>query len=352
MLRLVIVASAHLRNRETPDDPVVLGIETSCDDSSAAIYQPSRGLLAHRSSSREDSHRPYGGVVPELASRDHIGSLLPLVQAVLRGRPPDAIACTAGPGLAGCLAVGVSLAQSLAWSWRIRLAAVHHLEGHLLSPFLDAPPGFDFPYVALLASGGHTALYDVAGRGSYRMLGETLDDAAGEAFDKTASILGLPYPGAAKLERLAGAGDPDAAGLPVPMLRQKGLDFSFSGLKTAAKRCLEQGCSNADIAAGFQAAAVATLAGKTELALRRTRRRRLAVVGGVARNLALRSALAAIAAGRGVQIACPAPEFCTDNAAMIALAGCHHLAGKYDLSIRPRWPLAQACGSPETCSPA
>ena len=346
------MASAHPRKPAGLNDPLVLGIETSCDDTSAALYQPSRGLIAHKSSSCSGTHRPYGGVVPELASRDHIGALLPLVDALLKGKMPDAVACTAGPGLAGCLAVGVALAQSLAWSWRIPLAAVHHLEGHLLSPFLDAPPGFDFPYLALLASGGHTAIYDVAGHGRYQLLGETLDDAAGEAFDKTAAILGLPYPGAAKLERLAGRGNPEAASLPVPMLRQGGLNFSFSGLKTAAKRRLEQGCKNADIAAAFQAAAVATLAGKTELALRRTRRQRLVVVGGVARNLALRSALAEIASGRGIQIACPAMEFCTDNAAMIALAGWRRLQEKHDLRIRPRWPLEQACSSSGRCSPA
>ena len=351
-LKIVWMASAQLRPHPVGKDPLVLGIETSCDDTSAALYRQSRGLIAHKSTCLSSTHRPYNGVVPELASRDHIGALLPLVEQVLAGRKPDAVACTTGPGLAGCLAVGVALAQSLAWSWRVPLAAVHHLEGHLLSPFLDPPPDFDFPYLALLVSGGHTALYDVAGPGNYLLLGETLDDAAGEAFDKTATLLGLPYPGAAGLEKLARRGNEQAASLPVPMLRQRGLNFSFSGLKTAARRRLEQGGKKADIAAAFQSAAIATLAGKTELALRRTRRKRLAVVGGVACNLALREALGKIADQRNALIACPAAEFCTDNAAMIALAGTRHLQSGYDLKIRPRWPLTSTDKDAPRCSPA
>lgn len=320
------------------NDPLVLGIETSCDETAAALYQPSHGLLKHLVLSQHATHQIYGGIVPELASRDHVKALLPLVKKVVANKKPDLIACTAGPGLASCLAVGISLAQSLALAWQVPLAAVNHLEGHLLSPLLNKADDFDFPYLALLISGGNTCLYDVVGLGNYKLLAETLDDAVGEGFDKTASLLGLPYPGGPELEKLASKGNALAADLPIPMNNKK-LSFSFSGLKTAAKRRVDQGYKKADIAAAFQSAAIASLIVKTELALVKTGRNQLAVVGGVACNGTVRSSMNNLANRYQASVAIPKAEFCVDNAAMIALAGCHNIQHGYDIKVRPRWSL-------------
>ena len=320
-------------------EQLILGIESSCDDTAVALLSSRYGVVAHTVRSQNETHARYEGVVPELASRDHVAHLLPLVAQVLNGRKPDSVACTAGPGLAGCLAVGVGLAQALAYAWQIPLVPVHHLEGHLLSPFLDPDCTLDFPYLALLVSGGHTAIYDVAAPGQYRLLGATLDDAAGEAFDKTATLLKLGYPGGKRLEQLAQRGDAQAVPIPAAMRKRNDLALSFSGLKTAARYRLQEGHRPADIAAAFQAAAVATLTGKMDLALQRTSRRHLAVVGGVGCNAALRAALADTAADHNATLHHPPLRWCTDNAAMIAYTGLQHKQAGYGVTIRPRWPL-------------
>jgi N6-L-threonylcarbamoyladenine synthase len=329
----------------------VLGIETSCDETAVAVYDGAAGLLAHEVFSQFDLHRAFGGVVPELAARDHIRRLLPMVRATLAaaGVGPsdlDGIAYTAGPGLIGALMVGGSVADSLACALGVPVIGIHHLEGHLLAPMLEPEPP-PFPFVALLVSGGHTMLVEVAGIGRYRILGESLDDAAGEAFDKTAKLLGLGYPGGAALAALAERGRPGVFDFPRPMMDRPGLDFSFSGLKTAAvvaargRDLDEQG--RADLAHAFEAAIVDTLVGKSLRALDATGHRALVVAGGVGANRRLRRELAEAAAGRGARVYYPRPGFCTDNAAMIAYAGYRRLAaGEHAgqaIRARPRWPL-------------
>lgn len=330
----------------------VLAIESSCDESAVAVLDQGRGLLAHVLHSQIDLHRLYGGVVPELASRDHVRRLVPLVREALAAsgsdrRDIDGIACTTGPGLIGALLTGAALARSLAYAWGVPAVNVHHLEGHLLAPLLEPdPPGF--PHVALLVSGGHTMLVDVRGIGDYRVLGETRDDAAGEAFDKTAKLLGLPYPGGPELARLAADGRAGACHFPRPMLDRPGLEFSFSGLKTAVSLAVKapgfDPARRADVAHGVQAAIVDTLVTKALRALEATASDTLVVAGGVGANRALREALAAAAARRGARVHWPRIEFCTDNAAMIAVAGLARLAaGEHaDLPIeaRAQWPLA------------
>jgi N6-L-threonylcarbamoyladenine synthase len=330
----------------------VLGIETSCDETAAAIYEEGRGLLAHALHSQVDIHVDYGGVVPELASRDHIRKLLPLVSEVLSRAGLDigdveGVAYTAGPGLQGALLVGASVARSLAYALGVPAVAVHHMEGHLLAPMLETPAP-SFPFVALLVSGGHTMLVLVRGVGQYELLGETRDDAVGEAFDKTAKLLGLPYPGGAALAALAERGRPARFQFPRPLLDQPGVDFSFSGLKTAvlyaARAAPDDEQTRADLARAFEEAVVDTLAVKSMRALELTGVERLIVAGGVGANRSLRERLGVETAARGAAVYFPRPAFCTDNAAMIAYAGALRLAaGEGDEPIiraRARWPLA------------
>jgi len=339
----------------------VIGIESSCDETAVAVYDDSRGLLSHRLFSQIALHQAYGGVVPELASRDHVVRLLPLVREALaaadsRRESIDGVAYTAGPGLIGALLVGAGFARSLAFAWGIPAIGIHHLEGHLLAPLLEADPPA-FPFVALLVSGGHTQLVDVRGVGEYRILGETLDDAAGEAFDKTAKMLGLPYPGGAALARLAETGRSGRFNFPRPMLDRPGLDFSFSGLKTAALVALRDRDlddeTRADVARGFQEAVVDTLAEKARRALESVGHRRLVVAGGVGANRRLRERLEEIASSAGAQLYFPRTEFCTDNGAMIALAGCVRLAAgeREGLAVgaRANWALG-AVRSPRAVS--
>ena len=337
---------------------LVLGIESSCDETGVALYQTGRGLLAHAVHSQVDLHEAYGGVVPELASRDHIRRLVPLLRKVLAeagtaAEAIEAIAYTAGPGLAGALLVGASFAESLAFSLRVPALPVHHLEGHLLSPLLSSDPPC-FPFVALLVSGGHTQLMRVSGVGQYALLGETLDDAAGEAFDKTAKLLGLGYPGGPQLARLAEGGHPGRFKLPRPMIFSGDLDFSFSGLKTAVLtlvrgHALEEP-DKADLCCDVQAAIVDVLVAKSLRALKETGLRQLVVAGGVGANRALRAALDAGAAKRGARVFYPELELCTDNGAMIAFAGAMRLTAGVPagsdgaFSVRPRWDLQGAGG--------
>jgi N6-L-threonylcarbamoyladenine synthase len=329
----------------------VLGIETSCDETGVALFDTERGLLAHALHSQIPLHAEYGGVVPELASRDHIRKTLPLVRSVMDGAGSAAdeiggVAYTAGPGLVGALLVGASIGRSLAWSWDVPAVGVHHMEGHLLAPMLEQPSP-DYPFVALLVSGGHSMLVQVDGLGAYRILGDTLDDAAGEAFDKTAKLLGLDYPGGPALARLAEQGDPGRFRFPRPMTDRPGLDFSFSGLKTFAITTRhEQGDdpqTRADIARAFQDAVVDTLVIKCRRALEQAGIGRLVVAGGVGANRALREALRSMADRLGAEVFYPRLEFCTDNGAMIAYAGaCRLQAGlSQDLEVQvyPRWSL-------------
>jgi len=336
----------------------VLGIETSCDETGVAVYDAQRGLLAHALHSQVAMHEAYGGVVPELASRDHVRRVIPLTRRVLADAhlqlsDLDGIAYTRGPGLAGALLVGASVASALAMALGKPAVGVHHLEGHLLSPLL-ADPRPDFPFVALLVSGGHSQLFEVAGVGRYRLLGDTLDDAAGEAFDKTAKMLGLAYPGGPALAALATRGTADAVRLPRPMLDSGDLDFSFSGLKTAVATLARREAGGdapaslsdarkADIACEFQSAVVDVLAGKAAAALAATQLRTLVVAGGVGANRALRDRLLRDADARGGRVYFPDLEFCTDNGAMIALVGALRLrtstAHDRTFSIRPRWDL-------------
>jgi N6-L-threonylcarbamoyladenine synthase len=334
---------------------LVLGIETSCDETGVALYDSARGLLAHALHSQVAMHQEYGGVVPELASRDHIRRLPSLLNKILAEsgeslRDLDAIAYTAGPGLAGALLVGASAAQGLAYSLGIPAVPVHHLEGHLLAPFLSGSPP-PLPFVALLVSGGHTQLMRVAALGRYDLLGETMDDAAGEAFDKTAQLLGLGYPGGPALAKLAASGDTSRYRLPRPMLHSADLNFSFSGLKTAVLTTLRreapdsQGC--ADLAACFQDAVAEVLTAKTTAAMRNTGIETLVVAGGVGANQRLRAVLDESALTNGFKIHYPALEFCTDNGAMIALAGALRLDGatvSLSFGVRPRWDLADLPG--------
>jgi N6-L-threonylcarbamoyladenine synthase len=329
----------------------VIGIESSCDETAVAVYDADRGLLSHRLHSQIAMHQAYGGVVPELASRDHIRRLLPLVREALADAESDrgsidGVAYTAGPGLIGALLVGSGFAAALGRAWGKPSIGIHHLEGHLLAPLLEPDPPA-FPFLALLVSGGHTQLVDVAGLGQYRILGETLDDAAGEAFDKTAKLLGLPYPGGAALAQLAETGHSNRFVFPRPMLDRPGLDFSFSGLKTAALVALRgrvlDDAIRADVARGFQEAVVETLAEKCRRALEATGHRRLVIAGGVGANRRLRERLAEVARGVGAELRFPRTEFCTDNGAMIALAGCLRLAaGMYRgeiIDARANWEL-------------
>ncbi len=329
----------------------VLGIETSCDETGLALYDSGRGLLAHALHSQIALHATYGGVVPELASRDHVRKVLPLLDQVLAEagltrRDIDGVAYTAGPGLVGALLVGAAIGRSLAWAWDVPALAVHHMEGHLLAPLLEPEPPA-FPFVALLVSGGHTQLVRVDGVGRYALLGESLDDAAGEAFDKTAKLLGLGYPGGPELARLAEQGDPQRFRFPRPMTDRPGLDFSFSGLKTFALTTLQDEgmAARADIARAFEDAVVDTLVIKCRRALRYTGLERLVVAGGVSANRRLREGLSAMAEAEGARAYYPRPAFCTDNGAMIAFAGARRLAaGQHDpgtgFTARPRWPLA------------
>lgn len=330
----------------------VLGIETSCDETGLAIYDSARGLLAHALHSQVAMHEAYGGVVPELASRDHIRRVVPLAERVCEEAASpfsdlDGIAYTQGPGLAGALLVGASVANGLGFALGKPVIGVHHLEGHLLSPLL-AVPSPAFPFVALLVSGGHTQLHAVHGVGEYVLLGDTVDDAAGEAFDKTAKLLGLPYPGGPALERLAAGGRRGALTLPRPMLGSGDLNFSFSGLKTAVLTHVRKQAPpeerRADIARGFEDAVVDVLAAKALAALEVTGLDRLVVAGGVGANRALRERLSAAARERGAEVFFPDLEFCTDNGAMIALVGALRLqresADDYSYTVRPRWDLS------------
>lgn len=330
----------------------VLGIESSCDETGVAIYHTEQGLINHLIYSQVNMHSEYGGVVPELASRDHIRKLVPLIKQSLQENHLNSvdingIAYTAGPGLMGALLVGAATARSLAWTWQIPAIAVHHMEGHLLAPMLEKnPPAF--PFIALLISGGHTLLVRVHAIGHYQLLGESLDDAAGEAFDKTAKMLGLGYPGGAKLSALAELGKPQIK-FPRPMTDRPGLDFSFSGLKTFTRNTINTSKNTqqdkADIAAAFQLAVAETLCIKCRRALQITGLKRLVVAGGVSANKQIRESLSEMAASEKAQIYFPRPEFCTDNGAMIAYAGAQRLlAGQrqgLEIFARARWPMSE-----------
>jgi N6-L-threonylcarbamoyladenine synthase len=331
----------------------ILALESSCDESAVAVLDDGRGLLSHVLHSQVDLHQAYGGVVPELASRDHVQRLLPLVERALAEAGTcadelDGVAYTAGPGLIGALLAGAALARSLGFAWGLPTLGVHHLEGHLLAPLLEPDPP-TFPHLALLVSGGHTMLIEARGLGDYTLLGDTRDDAAGEAFDKSAKLLGLPYPGGPHLARLAERGRAGRVVLPRPMLERPGLEFSFSGLKTAvlhAVRALPASAGEAeraDIARGLQDAVVDTLIAKAVRAIDATGLDALVVSGGVSANHSLRERLGSAARERGVRVYYPRPEFCTDNAAMIAVAGLARLAaGERDapgIRARAQWPL-------------
>ncbi len=333
----------------------ILGIETSCDDTGAAIYDTDQGLLVHRLASQVDLHSQYGGVVPELAARDHIRTLLPLVDSLItdpanQGHKMDAVAWTAGPGLAGALLVGASVGSSLAAAWDVPSIGVHHMEGHLLAPMLEPEPPA-FPFVALLVSGGHTLLVDVAAIGEYQILGQSLDDAAGEAFDKTAKLLGLGYPGGPIIAARAADGDPDRFNFPRPMVNRPGLDFSFSGLKTYTRTTAEKhdldSQTISDIARAFEDAVVDTLTIKCIRALKQTERKCIVIAGGVGANQKLREKLREEASKLGATTYYPRAEFCTDNGAMIAYAGSVRLAltgglgrtVQRDFEVRPRWSI-------------
>ncbi len=329
----------------------VLGIETSCDETGVAVYDSEQGLLGHALYSQIELHAQYGGVVPELASRDHVRKLIPLLKTLLDESATstseiEGVAYTTGPGLIGALLVGSAVGRSLAWAWQVPAIGVHHMEGHLLAAMLEAPAP-TFPFLALLVSGGHTQLVQVAAVGKYTVLGESVDDAAGEAFDKTAKLLGLGYPGGPALARLAERGNPKAFHFPRPMTLSPGLNLSFSGLKThvlttwRAQNQNEQ--TRADIARAFEDAVIDTLAIKCRRALLKTGLTSLVVAGGVGANQRLRTRLAQQADEMGVAVYYPRPIFCTDNGAMIAYAGALRLrAGQcepLEFSARPRWPM-------------
>ncbi len=335
---------------------IVLGIETSCDETGVAVYDSERGLLSDCLYSQVDIHARYGGVVPELASRDHVRKTLPLIHEVLakagiEKQDLDGIAYTAGPGLVGALLVGAAIGRSLGMGLGIPTLGVHHMEGHLLAPMLeDDPP--EFPFVALLVSGGHTQLVQVDGIGCYRMLGESLDDAAGEAFDKVGKMLGLPYPGGPRVAALAEKGNPGVFDFPRPMVNRPGLDFSFSGLKTYVRNTIDEHRDSegqlddqmaADIARAFEEAVVSTFVIKCRRALEQTGLRSLIIAGGVSANVRLRAGLGEMVEQLGSRLYYAKPRFCTDNGAMIAYAGCRRLlAGETDelvIVARPRWPL-------------
>ncbi|HBW4355879.1 TPA: tRNA (adenosine(37)-N6)-threonylcarbamoyltransferase complex transferase subunit TsaD [Klebsiella pneumoniae] len=331
----------------------VLGIETSCDETGIAIYDDQQGLLANQLYSQVKLHADYGGVVPELASRDHVRKTVPLIQAALKeagltAKDIDAVAYTAGPGLVGALLVGATVGRALAFAWNVPAIPVHHMEGHLLAPMLeDNPPAF--PFVALLVSGGHTQLISVTGIGQYELLGESIDDAAGEAFDKTAKLLGLDYPGGPMLSKMASQGTEGRFVFPRPMTDRPGLDFSFSGLKTFADNTIRSNGDDeqtrADIARAFEDAVVDTLMIKCRRALEQTGFKRLVMAGGVSANRTLRAKLAEMMQKRGGEVFYARPEFCTDNGAMIAYAGMVRLQtgakAELGVTVRPRWPLAE-----------
>ncbi|MFZ7165645.1 tRNA (adenosine(37)-N6)-threonylcarbamoyltransferase complex transferase subunit TsaD [Avibacterium avium] len=336
----------------------ILGIETSCDETGVAIYDENNGLIANQLYTQIALHADYGGVVPELASRDHIRKTAPLIQAALQeanlsAQDIDGIAYTCGPGLVGALLVGSTIARSLAYAWNVPAIGVHHMEGHLLAPMLEenAP---HFPFVALLVSGGHTQLVRVDSVGQYEVLGESIDDAAGEAFDKTAKLLGLDYPGGAALARLAEKGNPNRFTFPRPMTDRPGLDFSFSGLKTFAANTINQAIkeegtlteqTKADIAYAFQQAVVETLVIKCRRALQETGFKRLVIAGGVSANQQLRQALNELMAQLGGEVFYPQPQFCTDNGAMIAYTGFlrlkHGEHSPLEIEVKPRWAMTE-----------
>ena len=333
-----------------------LGIETSCDETAIAVYDSKNGLEGESVFSQIDLHASYGGVVPELASRDHVRKTIPLIKAALKDanltpQDLDGVAYTAGPGLVGALLVGCSIGRSLAYGWDLPAVPVHHMEGHLLAPMLedDVP---EFPFVALLVSGGHTMLVRVDGIGQYELLGESVDDAAGEAFDKTAKLLGLDYPGGPALSKMAENGIQGRFKFPRPMTDRPGLDFSFSGLKTATATAIRKEIAlhtvmdeqtHADVAYAFQEAVVDTLAIKCKRALLQCGLNRLVIAGGVSANTSLREKLAQTTAKLGGEVFYPRPEFCTDNGAMIAYAGLQRLKAGADTDLTfkaiPRWPL-------------
>jgi len=329
----------------------VLGIETSCDETGIAIYDSEQGLLSHQLYSQDAMHAEFGGVVPELASRDHIRKITPLLDQALKDASCtrddiDGIGYTAGPGLVGALFVGACVGRALGWAWDVPTVPVHHMEGHLLAPMLeDNPPAF--PFLALLVSGGHTLLVNVKALGAYEVLGESLDDAVGEAFDKTAKLMGLGYPGGAILAKLADAGDASAYVFPRPMTGRPGLEFSFSGLKTFTRNLIlsepDDDVTRANIAASFQEAVVDTLGIKCKRAIKQTGLTRLVIAGGVSANLRLREKLKVLCAQLGVEDYYPRIEFCTDNGAMIAYTACQHLlngdAVGTPIEVFPRWAL-------------
>ena len=339
----------------------ILGIETSCDETGVAVYDEQQGITANQLYSQIALHADYGGVVPELASRDHIRKTAPLIQAALKEaqltpQDIDGIAYTAGPGLVGALLVGATIARSLAYAWRIPAIGVHHMEGHLLAPMLEKEPENrpHFPFIALLVSGGHTQLVRVDGVGQYHLLGESIDDAAGEAFDKTAKLLGLDYPGGAALARLAEKGTPQRFVFPRPMTDWLGLDFSFSGLKTFAANTINHAIkqegtlclqTRADIAHAFQQAVVDTLAIKCRRALKETGLTRLVIAGGVSANKQLRQSLAELMRQQNGKVFYPQPQYCTDNGAMIAYAGFLRLKNgehsSLEIDVKPRWNMTE-----------
>lgn len=333
------------------DEMRVLGIETSCDETGIAIYDSDRGLLGHTIYSQTDIHAKWGGVVPELASRDHVRKAIPLIEEVLKnagltGKEIDGVAYTKGPGLVGALLTGAMLGRTLGFAWNVPTIGVHHLEGHLLAPFLEEnPPAF--PFIALLVSGGHTELVKVEDFGRYEVIGDTLDDAAGEAFDKTAKLLGLGYPGGAALAKLAESGNPKRFHFPRPMIDRPGLDFSFSGLKTFALHTVETNTlddqTKADIARAFEDAVVETLAIKCRRALQQTGFSTLVIAGGVGANKSLRHTLHEMCKKNEASLFFPRMEFCTDNGAMIAYVGCKRLlrGDREGLSVEvfPRWEI-------------
>ena len=332
----------------------VLGIETSCDETGVAVYDDQQGLMADLLYSQTHLHAEYGGVVPELASRDHIRKTLPMIDEALAqshsGRADiDAIAYTAGPGLVGALLVGASIAKSLAFAWQIPAIGVHHMEGHLLAPMLGKERP-DYPFLALLVSGGHTQLMHCQGLGQYELLGESLDDAAGEAFDKVAKMLGLAYPGGPAIEALARLGQADRFRFPRPMTDRPGLDFSFSGLKTFTMNTLKNIAApseqdKADIALAFQTAVCDTIRIKCRRAAEQTGLNQMVIAGGVSANQALRQTLQLMTRETGCQVFYPALKLCTDNGAMIAYAGLQHLLKGYgeslEIVVRPRWPMTE-----------
>jgi N6-L-threonylcarbamoyladenine synthase len=332
---------------------IVLGIETSCDETGVAIYDSERGLLGDALYSQIGLHAKYGGVVPELASRDHVRKLLPIVnQAIeisgINKKDISGVAYTAGPGLVGALLVGATAGRCLAWTWGVPAVGIHHMEGHLLAPMLEADPPA-FPFLALLVSGGHTLLVEVGGIGDYQVLGDSIDDAVGEAFDKTATLLGLSYPGGPALAALALGGNPDRFTFPRPMTNRPGLDFSFSGLKTFAMNTWRESeqtdQERADIARAFEDAVVDTMVIKCRRALAQTGLQTLVIAGGVGANVRLRERLGELMTQQGGRVCYPRPAFCTDNGAMIAYAGYRRLqAGQHEsLSIKvvPRWSLEE-----------